>query len=180
MDVCTVGLWRASRNEWASVRQAVERLGRARLTQLTGGSNYIPICRAILDARERAARNDPAASVALERLDSIATARPPTNAHIAFAANVMAARLHEAAGDNAAALEAVRRRPRSLELGAAVGLSTLLREEGRLAAAVGDTRGAIRAYSAYLILRADAAPAFADDVADVRRRLVALIPDRSR
>jgi len=180
MDVCLVGLWRASRNEWGFVRRAVERLGRARSAQLTPSSNYIPICRAILGARELAARNDPAAGVALERLDSIATARPATNAHIMFAANIMAARLHEAAGDNAAALEAVRRRTRSLDLGAAVGLSTLLREEGNLAATVGDTRGAIRAYSAYLTLRADAAPAFADDVADVRRRLMALVPDRSR
>jgi hypothetical protein len=96
------------------------------------------------------------------------------------AANVAAARLHEATGDNAGALEAVRRRTRSLDQGAAVGFSTLVREEGRLAAAVGDTRTAVRAYSAYLALRADAAPALADDVADVRRRLGELLPDRAR
>jgi len=113
-------------------------------------------------------------------LDSIAAVRPATNAHIILAANLTAARLFEAAGDNASALAAVRRRTRSLEMGATVGLSTLLRDEGRLAAAVGDAPAAVRAYSVYLALRTDAAPVFADDVADVRRRLAALYPDRPR
>ena len=47
-------------------------------------------------------------------------------------------------------------------------LSTPLREEGRLAALVGDTAGAIRAYRQYLALRSDPEPALHADVERVR------------
>jgi hypothetical protein len=57
-------------------------------------------------------------------------------------------------------------------------LSTYLREEGRLAALAGNSRDAARALAHYLDLRARPESAVADDVADVRRALTALIADR--
>ena len=70
-------------------------------------------------------------------------------------ASLMLARAHEDAGDAAAALEVIRRGkwlfpPRAL--------ATHLREEGRLAARLGDRPGAIRAYEHYLALRSDPDP----------------------
>ena len=66
--------------------------------------------------------------------------------------NILLARAYEASGDEARALEVIRRGvwfypPRFL--------STYLREEGRLAARLGDRLGAIRAYEHYLVLRSD-------------------------
>jgi len=65
------------------------------------------------------------------------------------------ARAYESSGDRASALRIVRRGrwyypPRLL--------GTQLREEGRLAAALGDRQGAIRAYERYLALRSDPEP----------------------
>jgi hypothetical protein len=56
-------------------------------------------------------------------------------------------------------------------------LSTQLREEGRLAALVGDRAGAIEAYRHYLALRGDAEPPLRADIARVRRELAQLERD---
>ena len=70
--------------------------------------------------------------------------------------NLALARAYEESGDEASALRVIRRGvwffpPRLL--------STHLREEGRLAARLGDRTGAIRAYEHYLALRSDPEPA---------------------
>ena len=80
--------------------------------------------------------------------------------------NLVAARLHEARGDVRGALDALRR----MDTGAFF-LSTKLREEGRLAALVGDTAGAIRAYRNYLALRSAPEPALQSEVERVRAAL---------
>lgn len=69
---------------------------------------------------------------------------------------VMLARAYEESGDDVSALRVIRRGvwyypPHSL--------STFLREEGRLAAKLGDRAGAIRAYDHYLALRSNPEPA---------------------
>lgn len=53
-------------------------------------------------------------------------------------------------------------------------LATSLRTEGRLAAEVGDTEGAIRAYSHYLALRTEPEPTLRAQVDSVRVALAAL------
>ena len=106
---------------------------------------------------------------ALAHLDSLVLAGPSVTSYLLLAANLTSARLHEVNGDPAAALAAVRRRPYFYE--SLAGLSTLLREEGRLAAQVGDSMGAINADEHYLALRSAADPALAGQVAQVRAAL---------
>jgi len=50
-------------------------------------------------------------------------------------------------------------------------LSTQLREEGRLAALVGDTAAAVRAYRHYLALRNDPEPVLRPEVERIRAEL---------
>ena len=82
-----------------------------------------------------------------------------------MAGSLIAARLHEARGDVRGALDALRR------LDGVYFLSTKLREEGRLAAQVGDRAGAIRAYRHYLALRSAPEPALRPEVERVRAAL---------
>ena len=70
-------------------------------------------------------------------------------------ANVALAHAYEDSGDEAAALRVVRR---GLWLFPPRALATQLREEGRLAAKLGDREGAVRAYRHYLALRSDPEP----------------------
>ena len=179
MDVCTVGLWRAAHEDWTGVRSAIQRLARIRGAEDQGGSWFVPICRAILQTQLESALGSPGATAALARLDTLAFNRPTTNAYVVLAANLTVAALKEAAGDVNGALAAVRRRSFSVEAGA-VGLSTLLREEGRLAALVGEREAAIHAYAKYLALRSHPEPRLAPEVARVRAALAALRPDRPR
>jgi tRNA A-37 threonylcarbamoyl transferase component Bud32/tetratricopeptide (TPR) repeat protein len=74
-------------------------------------------------------------------------------------ANYTIARLREAQGDLPAALAAIRRREADLFPAYLWSLPAFLRQEGRLAALVGDTVGAKRAYDAYLGVRTNPGPA---------------------
>lgn len=67
------------------------------------------------------------------------------------------ARSYEQGGDPAAALRVIRR---GIWYSPGRQLAPLLREEGRLAASLGDRAGAIRAYEHYLALRTDPEPIF--------------------
>jgi hypothetical protein len=75
-------------------------------------------------------------------------------------ANWTIARLREREGDIPAALAAIRRREMSYYPEYLWILPAFLRQEGRLAALVGDTAGARRAYDQYLTLRTDPDPVF--------------------
>jgi hypothetical protein len=55
-----------------------------------------------------------------------------------------------------------------------VAYSTFLREEGRLAALIGDRQSALRAHRIYLALRTAPEPAVASEVARVRSALDSL------
>ena len=66
--------------------------------------------------------------------------------------NLLVARLRADDGDTTAALQALRRRPRAVA--GLIYLAPALRDEGTLAAAVGDREGALRALGHYLALRA--------------------------
>ena len=167
-DFCTVGVWRAAHGQLERVEEAVRKL-RASTSPTWYGRLMAPLCAATLDADLAARRGRPDRARALARLDSLVLAGPSLTSYLLLVANLTSARLHEANGDPAAALAAVRRRPYYYE--SLAGLSTLLREEGRLAAQVGDSAGAIKAYEHYLVLRSGADPALTSQVAQVRAAL---------
>jgi TolB-like protein len=138
-----------------------------------------PHAYALLLAAQLAAReHSPGAPRLLSQLDSVLAnplgplfdwAKPPLFSY----GNLVAARLHEEAGDPAAALAAVRRR--------LIGVPSYphyvryRREEGRLAASLGDTAGAIRAYRHYLALRSAPEPRLRAQADTVRMELAALL-----
>jgi hypothetical protein len=176
-DICTVGLWRAGEGRWEAVRQAAGRLARAEGAADRGATGFIPLCEGILEARVEATAGGPAAASALARLDSLAANAPVTNGYILLAANLTVAALREAQGEIPAALAAVRRRSYAPGFGE-VGLSTYLREEGRLAELAGERDAAIRAYQKFLALRRDPEPRLRGQRDVVRQALQALLPDR--
>ncbi len=90
-------------------------------------------------------------------------------------ANLTIARLREAQGDHAAALAAIRRREVDYFPAYLWSLPTFLRQEGRLAALVGDTTGALRAYDKYLTLRTDPMAVLRPQRDSVRAERTALI-----
>jgi tetratricopeptide (TPR) repeat protein len=132
----------------------------------------------LLAAQLAAGEHSPDAPRLLDQLDSVLAnpvgpmynfAKPPFFSY----GNLVAARLHEEAGDPAAALAALRRRL----IGVAIypHYVRYRREEGRLAALLGDTAGAVRAYRHYLSLRSDPEPRLRAQTDTVRSQLAALL-----
>jgi len=128
------------------------------------------ICSAVAHAQHHALVTGRATGPATVHLDSLmALGRYGglvDNAHTEFA-HVALARLYEEAGDPARALVALRRR--SLYNGRQPYLATMLREEGRLAAALGDTVAALQAWDHYLAFRTDPEEVLRDEVERIRR-----------
>ena len=75
------------------------------------------------------------------------------------------ARMYESRGDTLRALRAIRLYPHDF---AAAHIASTLREEGRYFVMARDTAAALRAYSRYLELRADATPPYAAERDSVR------------
>jgi TolB-like protein len=168
VDQCTIGLWHIAHGEMTSVAEAIKRIN-ARIVQAPDLPRFIPFCGAVLEADLTARQESPNRKAALARLDSLTVTTSEVTSYIVLVANLTSARLHEADGDLPAALAAVRRRVYFYE--GLAGLSTLLKEEGRLAALTGDTEGAKTAYQHYLALRSQADPALAPEVEQVRQAL---------
>jgi serine/threonine protein kinase/tetratricopeptide (TPR) repeat protein/TolB-like protein len=123
----------------------------------------------ILDAMVASADSTPDASAKLIEVDSMLRDAPVTLGPLLQAGNLIAARLWERSGDQRRALAAVRRRVRLI--GGPELYATYLREEGRLAAATGDSEGAALAYRRYLTLRENAEPSLQPQVIKVRTEL---------
>jgi serine/threonine-protein kinase len=115
----------------------------------------------------------PVSKEAVDSLDSYALTHGVFNIW-----NLSVAYLREAHGDLEGALAAVRRR--AYHFDNVDYLSTMLREEGRLAALVGDREGAIRAYRHYLALRSDPEPGLVPQVERVRAELARLVGESGR
>jgi eukaryotic-like serine/threonine-protein kinase len=151
------GLWDLMHGDTARAAAAVRWLRR---------SDH-PLGADFVDALIASRAGRPDAAVLRARLDSVALEGccPLT---IVSWANLVVGRAHEEAGRDADALRAMRRGvwrfPPQL-------LSTFLRNEGRLAAKLGDRAGAIRAYRHYLALRSDPEPELMSEVERVRREL---------
>jgi tetratricopeptide (TPR) repeat protein len=172
-DICIVEQWRLWNGELSHAESATRRLLSA---QTPADSDttvvYNQECAVLLQALLANAEDRPDADAALSRLESLARAGPASLFNTAYV-NLVLARLLEARGDRVGALAAVRR----LGYPSAPFLSSYLREEGRLAALIGDREGAIRAYRHYLALRADPEPVLAADVEAVRAELERLVAE---
>lgn len=176
---CALELWRISGDNWSSVNKAIEDL--ARLSQELPRYPYSgtgTVCSIALTAMLSHRNNSPDFPDDLARLDSLMLASGKTGNRTYFSLHggvgLMRVRLHEEQGDYAAALTATRQRFNQWWFGADY-VSTYLLQEGRLAATVGDTTRAIRAYEHYLALRSDPEPAVQPEVGLVRERLAALV-----
>jgi serine/threonine-protein kinase len=180
LGLCSVGLWHATRGEFASARDAGRQLGAVRLAGLVGEdsmrfADHAMLCAALIDATVATglASSDSRAKVwvadSLARRFVFVMASAPRLPET----NLILARLWEAQGDLPRALAALRRRGSSL-MEPPYFMTTFLREEGRLAALTGDTAGAMRAYRHYLGLRYDPEPRLVPQVDWVRRELARL------
>jgi serine/threonine-protein kinase len=174
-----VGQYSLERGNLASVRRAIADLRQAKPLPDSAWQADEPRAFALLLEAQLAEReHSPEAPALLRQLDTLLAnprgpqfdfGRPPLYTY----GNLVAARLHEHAGDTAAALAAVRRR--------FIGVATFpqyvryRREEGRLAALLGDTAGAIRAYRHYLALRSAPEPRLRAQADTVRAELDALL-----
>lgn len=132
-------------------------------------------CNLVLEALLEGLQGDSRKGIALVRLDSFMPSDPSM---LPEYTNLIVARLREMQGNPSAALAATRRRRYGLRV--PQYLPTYLREEGRLAVVTGDREGAIRAYSHYLALRANAEPAITPQVAQVRAELQKLLGEPRR
>jgi hypothetical protein len=133
------------------------------------------VCEAVVAAMHAHRWTGGSAGEAVTRLDSVLRTGPVDFYYGDGAvdhAPIALARLLEASGDRAGALAALRRRP--YFIGWQPFLAASLREEGRLAAALGDVRGAVRAYEHYLALRSNPEPALVGASDSVRAELVRL------
>ncbi len=150
---CYAALWRVARGDTSNVHVIVDRITRMVRDldpMLLPRAGRLGLCARVLEASVESL-SGAAAAPALARLDSLH--RKGTGWESPTGANVMLARLLEKRGDASGALAAHRRRPTASNSEFASVLPATLREEGRLAALVGDTAGAIRAYQHYLTLR---------------------------
>ena len=121
----------------------------------------------MLEALLAAAEHRPDAGAAFGRLDSLLRAGGGVPG---WAMEV--ARWRETQGDLPGALRATRLLSQYFPI---LNLAYGLREQGRLAALVGDRAGAIEAYSHYLALRHNPEPAVKPEVDRVRAELAQLV-----
>jgi DNA-binding SARP family transcriptional activator len=173
---CWRSQWRLAHGDTTGADAAIrylrdlERRAQAgEVPELDGGGRFV-VCPALLEAqRDRLPGRD--AEPAVRRLDAILKEDffppegywfvtgigTPTHDFTRVFDNLLAGRMLAEIGDTAAALAAVRRRPHQVTFVNLLDgfLVAYLREEGKFAAAVGDTSGALRAYRHYLALRLD-------------------------
>ena len=128
-------------------------------------------CATLVDAIIAVRARAPDAIHRVERLDSLLQFGPPVG-RLHDYVGLALARLYHAVGDDRRALAAVRRRPHMWQW--PHYLVTHIREEGRLAVAVGDSTSAVAAYRHYLALRPSPEAAARADVEVVRAELARL------
>jgi hypothetical protein len=177
--LCTAAIWRAAHADFADAATAIGRLPHAIPPAISGwdsirATQYASLCAALIDAMRAGALHLPDAPVKLASADEAARTY---NGIESLPANLIVARLGEAAGDLDFALRAMRRRAGDAAKFQPY-LSTFLREEGRLAALTGDTVGAIGAYQHFLMLRPNPEPEMREGTEQVRAELAKLMRQR--
>jgi hypothetical protein len=158
-DICVVQTWRLTHSDTRTAGTAIARLA---------DPDFFG-CHVMLEALLAAAEHRPDAAAAYGRLDSLLLLGGKPPGWVA-----MAAKWHEAQGDTKGALRTIRRRAGYDEFW---NLSYLLREEGRLAALLGERQAAIKAYTHYLALRYNPEPSVKPEVDRVRAELAQLVSE---
>jgi eukaryotic-like serine/threonine-protein kinase len=156
-SICGVTWWRLAHGDTRTARKAIRRLGRGPVWD----------CSLLLEALLAAAEHRPDADAAYNRLDTLLLEGGGRPGWI-----IEVARWREAQGDLAGALRAARR---CAGYDLILQLAYCRREEGRLAALVGDRAGAIDAYSQYLAMRYNPEPSVKPEVDRVRLELAQLV-----
>lgn len=156
-DLCVLEQWRIARGTLTHTPATIASL---RVRSGANPSIYDELCAALLEASLAGARGSPESADRTRRLEKLMM---ETGAPVAgvqrdaylnsfLYVNLVVAQLHEARGDLPAALAALRRRPNDHVWGN-VYLSSYLREEARVAAALGEQQVALKAQRHYLALR---------------------------
>jgi eukaryotic-like serine/threonine-protein kinase len=177
-DICFVQQWRLAHGELGAVRPEIARLRAAVVPGLSAADSAsmaasASMCADLLEAWLATAARQPNAAGLVARLDSLVS--HDARGWWADGWNLVLARLLEQQGKLPRALATVRRREYGLRT--PPYLSTYLREEGRLAALVGDTAAAIRSYQHYLALRSNPEPAWRPETDQVRAELAKLLAE---
>jgi DNA-binding SARP family transcriptional activator len=111
LSVCMTGYYRATRGELPAARAAYDRVsGDLRTEDNNFAKRNASVCEAMLSATIEAANRGPRAYAAVARLDTILLRERVPPHVILETGTLVAARLHAALGDTAAALVAARRR----------------------------------------------------------------------
>ncbi|HUQ81648.1 MAG TPA: BTAD domain-containing putative transcriptional regulator [Gemmatimonadaceae bacterium] len=153
-DLCVLEQWRLARGDRRTATRAIARLREAGSLFATVPVASPPLaCAELLSAMHAVGVREPNAVAQVQRLDSLMLTGPAVSDAATYA-HLVIARLYERLGDRQRALDALRRR--GYMTGWPRYLATAREGEGRLALALGDTAGAVRAYGAYLALRGDA------------------------
>jgi serine/threonine-protein kinase len=167
--VCVVEQWHVAQRSFATTPAAIAKLRIPDATAPPWLATQNATCSAALEAALAASHSRADAGPLLERVDSMVQSGPEWR--WSFPRHRFLARLWEDHGDARRALVAVRRRPRPQVR----YLASDLLEEGRLAAIVGDTAGAVRAYRHYMALRLDPEPTLRAEVDAGRAELARLV-----
>jgi hypothetical protein len=171
-DICVLEQWRLSRGITAGASQAASLLRRSPLPRVVVplSPNQVA-CAEILDATWSVVTHQADALRRLVRLDSLMLGGPAVSDAVTYG-HIAVARLYDRLGEPRQALEAIRNR--TYMVGWPRYLATARREEGRLAALVGDVDGAVDSYERYLAFRTSAESAVQAADRAVRTQLVAL------
>jgi DNA-binding SARP family transcriptional activator/tetratricopeptide (TPR) repeat protein len=171
-DRCVIGQWDLLRGHTAGIRDVISELRGAGLPRdlvLIAANPHT--CAEILEATLAVATGSVDAPERVARLDSLMLGGPSAGDAAAYV-HLVVARLYERIGQPRRALDAIRRRP--YMTGWPRYLATTRREQGRLAATVGDSGGAILMYSRYLALRQAPEALMQPEVDSVRAVFAAL------
>jgi hypothetical protein len=165
-------MWRMSEGDTSRLEQTIRTVREAINPPGSAMSNIdAEIWARVLEAIDESRRGSGRA--ALERLDSLLASGPQQSLMPLRMANLEAARLFERDGRPERALRAVRRRAHQWQDYSF--LSTVTREEGRLAALTGDKAGAIAAYQMYLRFRANPEPRLVPERERIKGELARLL-----
>lgn len=174
LAICGVGLWRAAHAQWDELSPLVARL---RQVPDSARDEVGDVCLRVLPARLAVARRSPEADQLIAALDTSRALDPFNNSWAVTLGNLTLADLYSQRGDYARALAVVQRRAPVADAGAQrvqVALSTLFREEGRLAKLTGNKADALAAYGHYLALRSNPEPSLRAGVDRIRAEMTTL------
>ena len=171
-DICWQVQWRLRTGRHVSVAAAA-----TTMRMLVGREAH---CALAVEALHAMAVSAPDVGGIVNRLDSVMRTVPD---RVGFP-NRIVAQAREQLGDSRGALAALARRLNGnrvlYQLAVLPALATTLREEGRIAASLGDRDRAIRAYRHYLALRSDPDPSLVPQAVEVRRELVRMMATDTR